>query len=60
MSTSNVALYSALVVLNAGLTALAAGLMQGQVPIPAEYLWIVPIVVAMLTALTALLPSLKK
>ena len=60
MSSSNAALYSLLIVLNAGLTALAAGLTQGQVPVPKEYLWLVPVAVAMLTALTALLPQARR
>ena len=52
------AAYGVLVVVNMGLAQFAVELGAGNVPIPMEWRWVVPIAVAMLTATTALLPRL--
>ena len=44
-------------ILNAGVVAAVAGLMDGTIPIPDEAKWVAPIIVAMLTALS---PQLRK
>lgn len=48
--------YAVLVILNAGLVVFAQQLATGAVPLPQEWQWVVPIAVAMVTALAALLP----
>lgn len=53
------ALYTVLVVANAGLTALGVVLANGSAPVPAEWAWVMPVAVAMITALTAQLPSVR-
>ena len=50
--------YGALIVANAGLVALSQQLGAGNVPIPVEWQWTVPILGAMLVATTALLPRI--
>lgn len=51
--------YGGLMIVNAAVTQLAISLGEGKVPLPVEWQWLVPTLVAALTALTALLPSLK-
>ncbi len=46
----------AISVIAAGVTVLAVQLSQGNVPVPSEWKWAIPVVVAMLTALA---PQLK-
>lgn len=60
MSKSNAALYGLLTVLNAGLAQFALELGAGNVPVPPEWRWVVPIAVAALTSATALLPRMGK
>lgn len=52
--------YGVLVVANAVLAQLAIELGAGRVPVPPEAQWAVPVVIAALTALTALLPALRR
>lgn len=49
-------LYIAAVVLNYGLTAFAIELGKGNVPIPTQWQWIIPILSAVVTALLMFLP----
>jgi hypothetical protein len=51
------ALYGVLAILGAGVTALIPLLLSGSVPIPKEWVWATPVVIAMLIALAALLPK---
>jgi hypothetical protein len=50
-------LYAILAILGAGAAALIPLFMAGSVPIPKEWAWAAPVVVAMLIALTAMLPK---
>jgi hypothetical protein len=50
--------YAAAIVINAMLVVLAQQLGAGAVPIPPAWQWVVPVAVAGITALTALLPRL--
>lgn len=52
--------YVILAVLGAGITALIPLMLAGQVPIPREWLWATPVIVAMLIALAAFLPKVGR
>jgi hypothetical protein len=51
-------LYAVLAVLGAGITALIPVLMSGAAPVPKEWVWAMPVLIAMLVALAALLPKI--
>lgn len=53
-------LYSLAIVANAGLTALGVVLANGAAPVPEAWAWAVPVLVAMITAATAELPSRRE
>jgi hypothetical protein len=51
-------LYAVLAVLGAGITALIPVLLSGSAPVPKEWVWAMPVLIAMLVALAALLPKI--
>lgn len=51
------ALYALAIVLSAGLSALGVAIANGSAPMPAEWAWASPVLVAMIAAGTAQLPS---
>ena len=56
METRHAIAYGALILLNVALSQFGLELAKGNVPVPADILWSVPIVTAVLTALGMLLP----
>lgn len=50
--------YSLAIIANVMLSSLALQLALGKVPIPVEWSWMVPVIIAGTTALTAMLPKL--
>ena len=56
METRHAIAYGALILLNVALSQFGLELAKGNVPVPADILWAVPIVTAVLTALGMLLP----
>lgn len=57
MSNLEKAGYGALIIINMACAALAIEVGAGRAPIPAEWQWLVPVIVAVLTGLTMLLPK---
>lgn len=58
MKNYHYAVYAALVILNVALSAFNQQLGAGQVPLPHEWSWIIPILSAVIVAATMLLPKL--
>lgn len=52
--------YLVLMVINAGIGGFVAGVANGDIPIPPQYLWTMVIIVPMLNALSAFLPRIGK